>query len=80
MPLADRFLTIRRDPHSEEVLARGGDPEAHSILQRAGFVAVVRLHETYHRAPTGLAEPLRRMRLPAPAAHASDHAAPGLRR
>ncbi|WP_411574832.1 hypothetical protein [Streptomyces fradiae] len=57
MPLADRFLSIRRDPHSGEVLARGGDPEAHSILQRAGFVAVVRLHETYHRAPTGLAEP-----------------------
>ncbi|MFJ7164058.1 hypothetical protein ACIQUV_00960 [Streptomyces globosus] len=57
MPLADRFLDIRRDPHSDEVLARGGDPEAHSILQRAGFVAVVRLHETYHRAPTGLAEP-----------------------
>ncbi|MET9955451.1 MULTISPECIES: hypothetical protein [Streptomyces] len=57
MPLADRFLDIRRDPHSDEVLARGGDAEAHSILQRAGFVAVVRLHETYHRAPTGLAEP-----------------------
>ncbi|MFT9784661.1 hypothetical protein ACMZ5E_00265 [Streptomyces rhizosphaericola] len=57
MPLADRFLEIRRDPNSDEVLARGGGPEAHSILQRAGFVAVVRLHETYHRAPTGLAEP-----------------------
>ncbi|MFJ8669708.1 hypothetical protein [Streptomyces sp. NPDC093600] len=57
MPLADRFLDIRRDPHSDEVLARGGDPGAHSILQRAGFVAVVRLHETYHRTPTGLTEP-----------------------
>ncbi|MFF2567282.1 hypothetical protein [Streptomyces sp. NPDC058084] len=56
MPLADRFLTVRRDPHSEEVLARGGDPEAHSVLQRAGFVPVVRVHETYHRAPTNLIE------------------------
>ncbi|MFF8447690.1 hypothetical protein ACF06Q_08315 [Streptomyces leeuwenhoekii] len=55
MPLADRFLTIRRDPHSDEVLARGGDTEAHSILQRTGFVPVIRRHETYHRAPTGLA-------------------------
>ncbi|MFE1407827.1 hypothetical protein ACFW5D_30220 [Streptomyces sp. NPDC058770] len=54
MALADRFLDIRRDPHSDELLARGGDPEAHSILQRTGFVAVVRVHETYHRAPTGL--------------------------
>ncbi|MFF9016577.1 hypothetical protein ACF09C_26855 [Streptomyces sp. NPDC014870] len=56
MTLADRFLDIRRDPHSDELLARGGDPAAYSILQRAGFVAVVRLHETYHRAPTGLAK------------------------
>ncbi|MER7684462.1 hypothetical protein [Streptomyces sp. NPDC097610] len=56
MPRTDRFLDIRRDPHSDELLARGGDFEAHSILQRAGFVAVVRLHETYHRVPTGLAE------------------------
>ncbi|MFF6772791.1 hypothetical protein ACFY8W_04425 [Streptomyces sp. NPDC012637] len=56
MPLADRFLTVRRDPHSEEVLARGGDPEAHSVLQRAGFVPVVRVHETYHRAPSNLIE------------------------
>ncbi|MFZ3470451.1 hypothetical protein ACODT3_24450 [Streptomyces sp. 4.24] len=54
MALAHRILTIRRDPHSGEVLARGGDPEAHSILQRTGFVPVVRLHETYHRLPTGL--------------------------
>ncbi|MFF3364539.1 hypothetical protein [Streptomyces misionensis] len=52
----DRFLDIRRDPHSDELLARGGDLEAHSILQRAGFIAVVRLHETYHRAPAGLTE------------------------
>ncbi|MEV0577116.1 hypothetical protein [Streptomyces sp. NPDC050392] len=56
MPLADRFLDIRRDPHSEELLARGGDSEAHSVLQRVGFIAVVRVHETYHRAPTGLAD------------------------
>jgi len=52
----DRFLDIRRDPHSDELLARGGDLEAHSILQRAGFIAVVRLHETYHRAPAGLTQ------------------------
>lgn len=56
MPLADRHLDISRDPHSDELLARGGDSEAHSVLQRAGFVAVVRVHETYHRAPTGLTE------------------------
>ncbi|MFI7174673.1 hypothetical protein [Streptomyces spororaveus] len=54
MALAHRLLTIRRDPHSGEVLAHGGDPEAHSILQRTGFVPVVRLHETYHRLPAGL--------------------------
>ncbi|MDX3832840.1 hypothetical protein [Streptomyces europaeiscabiei] len=54
MPRTDRFLDIRRDPHSDELLARGGDSEAHSVLQRAGFIAVVRVHETYHRAPTGL--------------------------
>ncbi|MFD3589774.1 hypothetical protein [Streptomyces sp. NPDC058683] len=56
MPRTDRFLDIRRDPHSDELLARGGDSEAHSILQRAGFIAVVRLHETYHRAPAALAK------------------------
>ncbi|MFF0448019.1 hypothetical protein ACFYT4_16690 [Streptomyces sp. NPDC004609] len=54
IPLADRFLTLRRDPHSEEVLARGGGPDAHGILERAGFVPVVRVHEAYHRLPTGL--------------------------
>ncbi|MER5567167.1 hypothetical protein ABT083_13280 [Streptomyces goshikiensis] len=54
MALADRIVALRRDPHSDEVLARGGDPEAHSILQRTGFVPVVRLHEAYHRLPTGL--------------------------
>ncbi|MFE0087655.1 hypothetical protein [Streptomyces sp. NPDC058991] len=54
MTLADRFLIIRRAPHSAEVLAGGGDGEAHSVLQRAGFVPVVRVHETYHHAPTGL--------------------------
>ncbi|MGX1115905.1 hypothetical protein RKD37_001268 [Streptomyces ambofaciens] len=52
----DRFLDIRRDPHSDELLAPGGDSEAHSILQSAGFVGVLRLHETYHRAPTDLTE------------------------
>lgn len=54
MALADRCLTLGRDGHSGEVLARGGDPEAHSILQRTGFVPVVRLHETYHRLPVAL--------------------------
>ncbi|MGV9547298.1 hypothetical protein [Streptomyces ardesiacus] len=52
----DRFLDIRRDRHSSELLARGGDLEAHSILQRAGFIAVVRPHENYHRAPVSLTE------------------------
>ncbi|MER0483148.1 hypothetical protein ABR737_33255 [Streptomyces sp. Edi2] len=56
MPRADRFLSIRRDPFSDEVLARGGVPEAHSLLQRTGFVPVVRAHETYHRVPANLAE------------------------
>ncbi|MFD4342659.1 hypothetical protein ACFWPP_36380 [Streptomyces anulatus] len=40
--------------HSGEVLARGGDLEAHSILQHTGFVPVVRLQKTYHRLPVGL--------------------------
>ncbi|MDV9194405.1 hypothetical protein [Streptomyces sp. Wh19] len=57
MPVADRFLDIRHDTRSDELLARGGDPEAHSVLQRTGFVPVVRVHETYHRAPTGLTRP-----------------------
>ncbi|MEU9189239.1 hypothetical protein AB0D14_32785 [Streptomyces sp. NPDC048484] len=56
MPRTDRFLDIRRDPHSDELLARGGDSEAHSVLQRAGFIDVVRLHEVYHRAPAGLTQ------------------------
>lgn len=54
MTLSDRLLTLRRDPHSGEVLARGGDPEAHSTLQRTDWVPVVRLHEHYHRLPVGL--------------------------
>jgi hypothetical protein len=54
LSLADRYLTLRRDPHSEEVLARGGGPDAHGILERSGFVPVVRAHELYHRLPTGL--------------------------
>ncbi|MFH9071459.1 hypothetical protein [Streptomyces alboflavus] len=56
MAIADRNLTLQRDVHSGEVLARGGDPEAHSILERTGFVPVVRVHERYHRLPTGLDE------------------------
>lgn len=56
MALADRSLVLGRDVHSGEVLARGGDSEAHSILERTGFVPVVRLHETYHRLPVGLDE------------------------
>ncbi|MEU8617338.1 hypothetical protein [Streptomyces sp. NPDC048623] len=54
MALSDRHIDLRRDPHSGEVLAHGGDPEAHSILQRNGFIHVLRQHEQYHRAPTGL--------------------------
>lgn len=54
LTLSDRLLTLRRDPHSGEVLARGGDPEAHSILQRTDWVPVIRVHEHYHRLPTGL--------------------------
>lgn len=54
MALSDRHIELRRDPHSGEVLAHGGDPEAHSILQRAGFVHILRRHEQYHRLPTGL--------------------------
>ncbi|MFJ8676333.1 hypothetical protein [Streptomyces sp. NPDC093589] len=54
MPLAERQLTLKRDEHSGEVLARGGDLEAHSILERTSFVPVVRLHDRYHRLPTGL--------------------------
>ncbi|MEV0501678.1 hypothetical protein AB0I84_29340, partial [Streptomyces spectabilis] len=52
--MGDRYLTLARDVHSGEVLARGGDGRAHSILQRTGFVPVVRVHEHYHRLPTGL--------------------------
>ncbi|WP_282698156.1 hypothetical protein [Streptomyces sp. CC208A] len=54
MALSDRHIELHRDPHSGEVLAHGGDPEAHSILQRTGFVHIRRWHEQYHRAPTGL--------------------------
>lgn len=54
MTLSHRLLTLRRDPHSGEVLARGGDPEAHSILERTDWVHVVRVHEHYHRLPNGL--------------------------
>ncbi|MFI7356095.1 hypothetical protein ACIBTP_19375 [Streptomyces avidinii] len=37
MTLTARIVHIGRDPHSDEVLARGGDAEAQSILQRSGF-------------------------------------------
>ncbi|AJE87410.1 hypothetical protein SLNWT_7034 [Streptomyces albus] len=47
-------LVVHREGHSGELLARGGDFAAHSGLQRASFLAVVRFHETYHRSPTGL--------------------------
>ncbi|MFE6856627.1 hypothetical protein ACFVDH_38270 [Streptomyces sp. NPDC057674] len=42
MALSDRHIELRRDPDSGEVLAHGGDPEAHSVLQRTGFVHVLR--------------------------------------
>ncbi|MEW1632715.1 hypothetical protein AB0469_01415 [Streptomyces sp. NPDC093801] len=54
MPLAERHLTLRRDPHSGEVLARGGDAVARSILERTGFVPVIRHHDRYHRLPKNL--------------------------
>ncbi|MGW5679697.1 hypothetical protein ACWEV4_32255 [Streptomyces sp. NPDC003860] len=54
MSLAHRFLTLQRDEHSGEVLARGGDPQAHGVLERSGFVPVARAHELYHRLPAGL--------------------------
>ncbi|WP_329025762.1 hypothetical protein [Streptomyces sp. NBC_00690] len=54
LSLANRFLTLERDEGPGEVLARGGDPEAHGILERSGFVPVVRVHEVYHRLPIGL--------------------------
>ncbi|MEU8678021.1 hypothetical protein AB0C82_25525, partial [Streptomyces sp. NPDC048560] len=47
MALAQRVLTIRRDPHSGEVLARGGDPEsrrprAPAVRGKARTVSVLR--------------------------------------
>lgn len=54
MPLAERHLALRRDPHSGEVLARGGDAVARSILERTGFVPVIRYHDRYHRLPKNL--------------------------
>ncbi|MFI8105163.1 hypothetical protein [Streptomyces sp. NPDC086023] len=54
MPLAERHLALRRDPHSGEVLARGGDAGARSILERTGFVPVIRYHDRYHRLPENL--------------------------
>ncbi|WP_412078782.1 hypothetical protein ACLF6K_35840 [Streptomyces xanthophaeus] len=56
-------MHISRDPHSDEIIARGGDEEAESILQRAGFIVVARAHDRYHRLPYGLDED-ERLRLP----------------
>ncbi|MFE5298117.1 hypothetical protein [Streptomyces sp. NPDC056632] len=54
MALDDRRIDLRRDPHSGGALAHGGDAEAHSILQRTGFIHVIRQLGNYHRTPTGL--------------------------
>lgn len=56
MPRDQRILTIGSDPDCGEILARNGDPQAHSILQRAGFVPVIRLHDSHHRLPLDLTE------------------------
>ncbi|WP_282695200.1 hypothetical protein [Streptomyces sp. CC208A] len=50
----DRYIDVRRDPHSSEVLAHGGDAEAHSILQRTGFIHVTSSFGNFHRTPAGL--------------------------
>ncbi|MEH0525610.1 hypothetical protein QBA38_43070, partial [Streptomyces stelliscabiei] len=80
----DRFLDIRRDPHSEELLARGGDSEAHSVLQRAGFIAVVPrprdLPPRPHRPHRGRRVPSRhRRRRPPPGRRVSRRLRRGLR-
>ncbi|MFI5804370.1 hypothetical protein [Streptomyces sp. NPDC051561] len=36
------------------MLARGGDIEAEALLQRKGFIPVVRAHDRFHRLPHGL--------------------------
>ncbi|WP_327255383.1 hypothetical protein [Streptomyces sp. NBC_01244] len=54
MPLTARIVHIGRDPHSDEVLARGGDAEAESLLERSGFIPVHRGHDRFHRLPRGL--------------------------
>ncbi|WP_318209532.1 MULTISPECIES: hypothetical protein [unclassified Streptomyces] len=54
MALDDRCIDLRRDPHSGEVLAHGGDAEAHGILQRTGFIHVIRQVGNFHWAPAGL--------------------------
>ncbi|MFF9785107.1 hypothetical protein [Streptomyces nigrescens] len=48
-------VSIEREPHTDEVIARGGDARAAGILQRSGFVPVVRAHDSYHRLPFALA-------------------------
>ncbi|MGX1759924.1 hypothetical protein ACWIG5_23955 [Streptomyces lydicus] len=47
-------VSIEREPHTDEALARGGDDRAAGILQRCGFVPVGRVHDSYHRLPLAL--------------------------
>ncbi|WP_165983946.1 hypothetical protein [Streptomyces sp. YIM 98790] len=54
MPLPRRDLRVIRDPHSDQVIAHGGDAYAHSVLHRVGFVPVMRQHDAYHRLPAGM--------------------------
>ncbi|MFF4285677.1 hypothetical protein ACFY0R_10155 [Streptomyces sp. NPDC001633] len=49
-------VSIEREPHTDEVLARGGDARAAGILQRSAFVAVARAHDSYHRLPLALSK------------------------
>ncbi|MFR9723990.1 hypothetical protein ACL02R_11585 [Streptomyces sp. MS19] len=51
---SNHMVSIGREQPGGQVTARGGDPRAHSILQRAAWVPVVRLNETYHRLPHNL--------------------------
>ncbi|SFC59652.1 hypothetical protein [Streptomyces aidingensis] len=51
-------IRIDREPSTDQVTARGGDALASAVLQRAGgFIAVVRLNETWHRLPKGVTDP-----------------------
>ncbi|SBT92174.1 hypothetical protein GA0115233_104111 [Streptomyces sp. DI166] len=64
--LADRFLTLRRDVHSGEVLARGGDPEAHSILSPAASSPSSTSTRPITGCPSALAKPRSSVSPPAP--------------